>query len=113
MPEAEREVWVQRRAQLMANLTNLGKGRKPGSRPKAPPANRDMLNKAIRDLGGTEWFVALARQNPGTFASLASKVIEKDLDTDARRMGHEEWLDAREKALNAWRGHGAADEAAE
>lgn len=51
---------------------------------------REMIKAAIRQKGGRSWLLSLDDKQ---FASLALRVVEKDIETDQQRMSHEEWLD--------------------
>jgi hypothetical protein len=51
---------------------------------------RDMIKDAIDAKGGKAWLLSLDDKQ---FASLALRVVEKDIETDDRKMSHEEWLD--------------------
>jgi hypothetical protein len=58
-----------------ANLTNAGKGRRKGSVNKNTAALKDMILSALSGVGGVDYLIAQASENPTAFLTLIGKVL--------------------------------------
>ena len=58
-----------------ANLTNMGKGRVKGVPNKATAALKDAILNAFTKVGGEDYLVTVAREDPRTFCTLLGKVL--------------------------------------
>lgn len=68
----------------------MAKGQKTGGRQKGTPnkvtrAVRELVVEALDDVGGKDWLIKLAKEDPKTFSGLIGRVIptqiEGQLDT--------------------------------
>lgn len=57
-----------------------GGGRARGSRNKVTHAAKQLVLEALDEVGGKDWLVALAREEPKSFAQLVSKLIPQVQD---------------------------------
>lgn len=55
-------------------------GRKAGTPNRVTGSVKDMIEGALKDLGGQEWLVQAARESPHAFMALIGKLIPKDLN---------------------------------
>lgn len=62
-----------------ANLTNAGKGRPKGVPNKSTAAIKDMIIKALDKVGGVDYLVDQAEENPTAFMGLIGKVLPLQL----------------------------------
>lgn len=61
----------------------FGKGRPKGVPNKATAAVKDMVVKALEGVGGVEYLMAQAHENPKAFLSLVGRVIPVQVQGDA------------------------------
>lgn len=57
-----------------------GAGRKKGSTNKATAEIRDMIETALSEVGGKDYFVRQADENPVAFMGLVAKILPKQID---------------------------------
>lgn len=57
------------------NLTNAGKGRKPGVPNKATKLLKDMILEALDNQGGAKYLERVAVEEPTAFCTLLGKVL--------------------------------------
>lgn len=57
-----------------------GPGRPKGSPNKVNKALREMILGALSEVGGVEYLVEQARENPGPFLALVGKCLPKNVD---------------------------------
>lgn len=62
----------------MARRRKTG-GRKKGTPNKVTGELREMIEGALDDLGGQEWLVKAAGENPAAFLALLGKLLPKDI----------------------------------
>lgn len=63
----------------------IGKGKPGPGRPKGVPnkvnkAVRELVVEALNEIGGKDWLVTLARDDPKTFCALIGRVIPLQVD---------------------------------
>ena len=55
-------------------------GRKKGSTNKATAEIKTMIETALSEVGGKDYFVTQANQNPVAFMGLVAKILPKQID---------------------------------
>ena len=61
------------------NMTNKGRGRPKGSPNKSTAAIKEMLLASLDAVGGTQYFIRQADENPTAYMSLMSKIIPSEV----------------------------------
>lgn len=61
------------------NRGNAGKGRPKGSPNKITTAVRDALARSFEEVGGWQWLVKLAKENPKAYATLLAKCLPHEV----------------------------------
>ncbi|WP_185973497.1 hypothetical protein [Mesorhizobium sp. WSM4303] len=69
---------------LGANTGNAGKGRPKGSVNKTTKAVRELVVDALHDVGGKDWLIQLAKDDPKTFSGLIGRVIPLQVDANVK-----------------------------
>jgi hypothetical protein len=57
-------------------------GRKKGTPNKLTASVKDAIEQAFDEVGGVQYLVTQARENPAAFMTLIGKVLPKDLNID-------------------------------
>ena len=66
---------------------NRGKGRKKGSMNKTSAKVKEMILGALSDVGGKDYLVRQADENPVAFMSLLGKVLPSEIKADLNHSG--------------------------
>jgi hypothetical protein len=61
------------------NAGNRGKGRKKGVQNKNTQELKAMIKSALDNVGGVEYFVMQAKENPVAFMTLIGKILPKEV----------------------------------
>lgn len=98
-----------KRMRQMAKGKKTG-GRRPGSPNKENKELREMILGALADVGGQQYLVKQAREQPASFLKLISAVLPRDVNIDATV----KQCDVTAQAMTAeeWTAQYAADNAA-
>lgn len=62
---------------------NAGKGRKAGVPNRVTANVKQMILGALDDLGGQQWLVESAKQDPKAFMSLLARILPSEISMDA------------------------------
>lgn len=60
-------------------MGNRGKGRKKGSQNKNTQEIKSMIMAALDNVGGVEYFITQAKENPIAFLGLIGKILPKEI----------------------------------
>ena len=66
---------------------NRGKGRKKGVLNKTTAKVKEMILEALSDVGGKDYLVRQADENPVAFMSLLGKVLPSEIKADLNHSG--------------------------
>lgn len=74
------------------NLIPNEKGKRRVGRPKGTPNKvtqtiKEMLMAALDEVGGREYFIEQAKENPTAFMTLLGKALPKDVKADVEHSG--------------------------
>ena len=61
------------------NMTRKGKGRPKGSQAKVTIHIKEMIEGALKDVGGRQYLAEQAILNPGSFMSLIARILPKEV----------------------------------
>ena len=64
---------------LGESMGNRGKGRKKGSQNKNTQEIKSMIMNALDNVGGVDYFVTQAKENPVAFMGLIGKILPKEI----------------------------------
>jgi len=67
----------------MGKTSTSGQGRPKGSVNKLTASVKEMLEGALSEIGGKDYFVTQATANPAAFLSLVGKLMPKDINLAA------------------------------
>ena len=60
---------------IRKNTGNMGKGRPEGAKNKVTAAVKEAITNAFEKVGGEDYLVTVAREDPRTFCTLLGKVL--------------------------------------
>ena len=61
-----------------------GMGRPPGAQNKITKTVKQAIEAAFENVGGTEWLIRLAQEDPRTFAILLAKLVPSDVRVEQK-----------------------------
>ena len=65
---------------LGESMGNRGKGRRKGSQNKNTQEIKSMILAALDNVGGVDYFVTQAKENPVAFMTLIGRILPKEID---------------------------------
>ena len=64
---------------LGESMGNRGKGRRKGSQNKNTQEIKSMILAALDNVGGVEYFITQAKENPVAFMTLIGRILPKEI----------------------------------
>ena len=69
-----------------------GAGRKKGTPNKLTTDIKKVILEAFEELGGPDYLVEVAKENPAVFCNLVGRIIPKEVQAEVTVKSHEEML---------------------